>query len=464
MAHGPSKTRSVGALSRGPKAPSNWFRSLLLKLWSRGFRFLYLLDALVTFSVLCAVNLARFGLSWPTYGVSHYITGFAITVTIILIINYFTGLYERDPRLGVRPWGPRVALAMGLSTLIGGFFALIFDRYLMPRLNLAALFVLGTFSLTLTRAISRRLTTRRKGPARVALVGGSQERVRARPFVERKTSNAQVVLECDSEMLDPSQIEQCRVTDVFFVDLSAFERNFPEPITTLEQDEITLIQRVSAAETLLGLRTVYQIGGIPFVRLNTQGLRQHQRRLKRTADLLLVLLFCPLWLPLVLLVCGYCKLASSSGIFYRQTRVGLGGRHFEICKFRTMYANAELGSGPRLSEQGDTRVEPLLKWLRSTRLDELPQIWNVLRGEMSLVGPRPERPEFTAQLEAELPGYQRRYGIPPGITGFAQVLGDYDTEAAHKLGYDLQYLVNWSLTLDIQILLRTIWVVFSRRI
>ena len=463
MAIGSSKTRSSGAIRREPKATPNWFRSALVELWSRGFRFLYLLDAFVIFSLLCAVNLMRFGMSWPTYRASHYMTGFAITVTIIMIVNYFTGLYERDPRLGLRPWGPRVALAMGLSTLIGGFFALIFDRYLMPRLNLAALFVLGTFSLTLTRSISRRLTARRKGPARVALVGGSQERVRARPFVERKTSNAQVVVECDSEMLDPSQIERLRVTDVFFVDLSAFERNFPEPITTLEHGEVTLIQRVSAAETLLGLRTVYQIGGIPFVRLNTQGLEQHQRRLKRTADLLLVLLFCPLWLPLLLLICGYCKVASSSGVFYRQTRVGLGGKHFEICKFRTMYADAELDSGPRLSERNDARIEPALRWIRATRIDELPQLWNVFRGHMSLVGPRPERPEFTKQLEEQIPGYRRRHSIPPGITGYAQIFGSYDTDAAHKLGYDLQYIVNWSLVLDIQILFRTILVMLARK-
>ena len=107
---------------------------------------------------------------------------------------------------------------------------------------------------------------------------------------------------------------------------------------------------------------------------------------------------------------------------------------------------------------------PALRWMRSTRADELPQLWNVLKGEMSLVGPRPERPEMILMIEQDVAGYARRHELPPGITGFAQINGRYETDAAFKLGYDLQYLVNWSVILDIQILLRTVWVVLSRRV
>jgi lipopolysaccharide/colanic/teichoic acid biosynthesis glycosyltransferase len=101
--------------------------------------------------------------------------------------------------------------------------------------------------------------------------------------------------------------------------------------------------------------------------------------------------------------------------------------------------------------------------VRATRLDELPQLWNVLRGEMSLVGPRPERPELTAGFEAEIPGYAQRHEVPPGVTGLAQISGRYHTDAEYKLGYDLQYLANWSPVLDLEILLRTIVVVLGRR-
>ena len=453
----PLRPRSAGAINRLLDRPAMRFHRQLGWMWRRGFRFLYLLDGLVIFGILCAVNFARFGTSWPTYGVSHYLTGFVIATAINIAVNYFSGLYERDPSLGLRPWAPRVALAMGIAVLIDGVFALIFDRYLMPRLNLAALFVGGTCALSATRIFSRRLALKRRGPAQVALVGNQIERERARRFIGLQSSNAQVILECDSEHLDPSEIQQSRITDVFFVDLSAFERNFPEPLTTLARNGVTVIQRVSAAETLLGLKTVYQIGGIPFIRLNTSGLQPHQQRLKRIIDLSLVSLTSPLWLTLIAVVAAYSKVASSSIVFYRQTRVGLEGKHFDIIKFRTMYPDAETVSGPRLSERNDDRVEPRMRWLRSSRLDELPQLWNVIRGQMSLVGPRPERPEFTERLETEIPGYQRRHSISPGITGYAQVFGSYDTDAAHKLGYDLQYLVNWSIALDAQLLIRSLF-------
>jgi lipopolysaccharide/colanic/teichoic acid biosynthesis glycosyltransferase len=105
-----------------------------------------------------------------------------------------------------------------------------------------------------------------------------------------------------------------------------------------------------------------------------------------------------------------------------------------------------------------------LGWMRSTRADELPQFWNVLRGDMSLVGPRPERPELIADIAPVVPGYERRHELRPGLTGLAQVQGRYQTDAAFKVGHDLQYLVNWSLALDIQILLRTVWVVMARRV
>ena len=102
--------------------------------------------------------------------------------------------------------------------------------------------------------------------------------------------------------------------------------------------------------------------------------------------------------------------------------------------------------------------------MRATRADELPQLWNVLRGDMSLVGPRPERPELITDIAREVPGYERRHELRPGLTGLAQVQGRYHTDAAFKVGHDLQYLVNWSLVLDAQIIVRTIWVVLARRV
>jgi lipopolysaccharide/colanic/teichoic acid biosynthesis glycosyltransferase len=127
-----------------------------------------------------------------------------------------------------------------------------------------------------------------------------------------------------------------------------------------------------------------------------------------------------------------------------------------------MRVGAEEDGRAVLASVGDERIIPACRWIRARRLDELPQLLNVLRGEMSLVGPRPERPELTAGFEAELPAYRQRHEVPPGITGLAQVNGRYHTDASYKLGYDLQYLANWSAVNDLAILLRTFGVLLRR--
>ena len=126
-------------------------------------------------------------------------------------------------------------------------------------------------------------------------------------------------------------------------------------------------------------------------------------------------------------------------------------------------ATASQRAGEVLSAPGDPRVTPIGRWLRALRIDEVPQLWNVIAGEMSLVGPRPERPEFTRRFAESVSGYRLRLSVRPGLTGLAQVSGDYSTEPEIKLRYDLAYLNNWSLGLDLAILLRTLPVILTRR-
>ena len=420
-------------------------------LWNRGFRVLMVIDALVLFSTLVAVYLVRFGRDWPTYPLSHYWIGFSVATAIHLAVNYFSGLYEREPLLGSRPWLPRVAIAMGVSVAIDGLAALMLDRYLMPRLNLAFLAVAGTILLTLTRSLSRLLADRRRGPSRVVLIGSEVERDRVRSHLGGAGSRALIVGESDEITAVPGLVEELQPNDVLLLDLEAFTAGFPEPLSSLARRGIGVHQRVSAAETLLGLSAIREIGGVPFARLRLNPLAPHQLRLKRLFDVTLTLATAPIWLLVIGLLATYSRLVAGRGVFFRQERVGLFGEPFMILKFRTMVHDAERETGPVLAEDHDQRVVKSLQWLRSSRLDELPQLFNVIRGTMSLVGPRPERPEFVDQLRDEIDGYERRHQLPPGITGLAQTKGRYDTNPAHKLGYDLQYLVNWSIALDLQI-------------
>jgi lipopolysaccharide/colanic/teichoic acid biosynthesis glycosyltransferase len=227
---------------------------------------------------------------------------------------------------------------------------------------------------------------------------------------------------------------------------------------------VGFLQRVSARETLLGLRSVREIGGMPFVTLRSHTVPAHKVRLKRIFDLVVTVATIPIWVPVVGLVAFWVRIRAGGPVLYRQDRVGRDGVVFECVKFRTMVVDAEEDGRARLATLDDDRIVPALKWMRAMRADELPQLWNVIRGDMSLVGPRPERPELVEAITQRVPGYVRRNELPPGLTGLAQVEGRYGTDAEFKLGYDIQYLVNWSLVIDVQILARTVWVVLSRRV
>jgi exopolysaccharide biosynthesis polyprenyl glycosylphosphotransferase len=440
--------------------PLNW-------LWSRGFRFLFIIDAAALFGAMVAINLARFGTTWPTYPLSHYMVGFSIATVIHLSVGYLTGLYEREPRLGERSWLPRVGVAMGIGVAIQGLTFVLTNRYLMPRLNLLVLAVVGTVILTLSRWLSERLANRRRGPSRVLLVGSAHEIAMAKEHFEiggPDVTDAVVVgsLATTSGLID--SVEGLDATEVLLLEPAAFETAFPEPLTSLEALGVGVHQRVGAHETLLGLRSVRQIAGLPFTRLRTHALAAHQLRLKRIFDLVLVISTAAIWVPVTAVVAIYVRIAAGAPVLYRQERVGHRGRTFNVIKFRTMIRDAEAVGGAQLADRNDPRVVPRLRWMRATRADELPQLWNVLRGQMSVVGPRPERPELIAEFERRVPGYDRRHQMPPGVTGLAQVHGRYDTDPVYKLGYDLQYIVNWSLIGDLQLVLRTIWVVLARRV
>jgi exopolysaccharide biosynthesis polyprenyl glycosylphosphotransferase len=184
-------------------------------------------------------------------------------------------------------------------------------------------------------------------------------------------------------------------------------------------------------------------------------------KLKRFLDLMLTGLLFVVLFPLMLLVAALIKLDSPGPIFYSQVRTGLYSKPFRVYKFRSMYQDAEK-RGAQWASQRDHRITRVGYWLRLLRIDELPQIWNVLRGEMSLIGPRPERPEFDIQLKEAIPYYELRYLVKPGITGWAQVLYPYGAsveDAYEKLSYDLYYIKNYSFWLDIAIAFKTVRVV-----
>ena len=436
-------------------------RRLYLRLWHGGFRWLYIVDALGVFLVLVVVMSIRFGMDWPEPAASWM--GIVVATVLVQVVFYFGGLYEKQMRLGQRMWFSRVAGLTLVGLAVSAVLVLPTGRYPVPRANLPAVGVLVALIATGSRDLSRRLRAGRFGPPRVLLVGSDEQTLLAAEHLDESDRDAVVAARVfdGGDLL--GHVDRHGATDVVFVDDVVVEDLFPEPAGTLDARGVGAYLRVTATSALMGLREVREIGGMPYVALRSRALRPHQMRLKRLVELVVVVAVSPLVLAAAMLVTLWLRAVAGRGVVLRQRRVGRGGRPFTLMKFRTMAADAENDGGARLADRDDQRVLRGCGWLRSTRLDELPQFWNVVRGEMSLVGPRPERPELVAQFEAAIPGYGRRHEIPPGITGLAQTRSGYHTDPAYKLGHDLQYLMSWSPILDAQILVRTLLVMVRRR-
>ena len=193
-----------------------------------------------------------------------------------------------------------------------------------------------------------------------------------------------------------------------------------------------------------------------------EGLQIEQRIVKRLCDVVLSAVGLLLTSPFFAVIALMIKCTDRGPVFYRQDRLTKDGQVFSICKFRTMIQDAEKHTGARLASDHDDRILPVGRFLRRTRLDELPQLWNILKGDMSLVGPRPERPELAAEIEESIPEFAYRLKVKAGLTGYAQVYGKYNTTAYDKLKLDLTYIRKYSVFLDLKMILMTPKIMFLK--
>jgi exopolysaccharide biosynthesis polyprenyl glycosylphosphotransferase len=250
-------------------------------------------------------------------------------------------------------------------------------------------------------------------------------------------------------------------------------RDIEEIIITLDSTEhdrlLDIIGRCSSFPVRIKIRPdlydivsgqarTNQLYGVPLVEVSPQLMSPWEEFLKRAIDIGVAAAVLVAGLPLLLAVAIIQKLTSRGPVLYRQQRVGKDGAVFNILKFRTMYVDAEKRGGPQWARKDDPRVTPYGRFLRRSHLDELPQVINVLKGDMSIVGPRPERPFFVEQFIREIPLYRRRLNVRPGITGWAQVKHRYDQsieDVKTKLSYDLFYIENMSIRMDLKIIIST---------
>jgi exopolysaccharide biosynthesis polyprenyl glycosylphosphotransferase len=394
---------------------------------------------------------------------------------------YFFGFYDRPRPQGRLDVARRLAGAIVLQSLALMVYYFLGNRA-FPRSVLLLYAALDYLLLLAWRLTVDRFAERLE--RRVALVGsGEAAREIAHTLREHHWHGLRVVgyVRLPQESGEPapeSDLGPClgspedlpgllaegRIDDIILADSGdSWQTRLIDGLAGFRPDHTNVLLLPGPFESLIGRMRYRWVHDLPLIEV----VRESEWRINRPAKRLLDLAAGSFLLLLALPVLAACavaiKLTSPGPVFYFQTRVGRGRRPFTLWKLRTMRVDAEPESVEMMAQPGDPRLTSIGSFLRRFRLDEIPQLVSVLQGTMSLVGPRPERPGFVQRYLQEVPGYAERFSLAPGCTGLAQVNGDYHSTPQNKLRYELAYIANWSLWLDLSILLRTVKIVLTSR-
>jgi exopolysaccharide biosynthesis polyprenyl glycosylphosphotransferase len=405
-----------------------------------------------------------------------------VVLLLQLSTLYFLGFYDAAPRpRGRVELARRLAVAAAFQAMALMAWWFLANRE-FPR-SVVLLFVVLDFTLLLGWRLPLDRTESRR-ERRVAIAGGGEAaRDLARTLAREPWHGLRVAgwVSIPGELVAggeeaalgpllgttadlPTLLAEGRIDDILLVGSDdSWQARLIDGLAGARPDHTSVLLLPGPFESLIGRMRYRWVNDLPLIEVVRESEWRIDWPLKRLLDLaagsVLLLLASP-----VAAACALAVRATSPGeILYRQTRVGRGQKPFTLYKFRTMRRDAEEGSGEVLAQPGDPRLTPIGALLRRFRLDEIPQLLNVLQGTMSLVGPRPERPGFVGRYLREVPGYAERFSLAPGLTGLAQVNGDYYSSPQNKLRYDLAYMANWSLWLDLSILLRTVKIVLTSR-
>ncbi len=440
---------------------------------------------------LLAINLSFFIVFWIKFksGLFHQILQLPLVEFIIpalmlyaywLIIFTLAGLYKS--------WYAQSRfdeIVLVFKAVIIGVVIFYFMLFFSNKGNISrSVLVIYTSSLLffvsvgrlLLRTIQRNLLIKGIGAKNVAIVGSGAKAIKIANeikkypalgfrfigFIDSKNGSFEkdVLLGNVSDI--KNIVKDFKINDIIFA-LEKEDRDFIiQTIVKCDNAFLDFYILPEFYDIVAGHLKTNQIYGFPLIKLFPSPMSPLEEGVKRLMDIVFSLVGIIISLPISIIVAILIKLDSKGPVLFKQERVGKDGQVFKILKFRTMIHNAEKHTGPTWAKKNDSRITRIGKFLRRTRIDEIPQFINILKGEMSLVGPRPERPYFVEQFKKQIPLYTNRLKVKPGLTGYAQVKHKYDAsldDVKEKLKYDLYYIENMSIRLDIKIILRTIWIV-----
>lgn len=400
------------------------------------------------------------------FGYQHgvHLTPFLFIFALWLLIFYITNLYDFGfLRNNLDFYSGLFRAVTAASVISVMFFYLIPVFEITPKTNLAIFIALFAGIVTGSRTLFNKANAGGfKKP--LLIVGVNNQSLELAKFVEVNPQlgyELKYIMDLAKEGIKNVDqiIKQEKINTVV---ISPETYQIPQIIDTFYrslENKITFRNLSSFYEQMTNRVPLGAINQVWFLENLSEGSKKTYEEMKRFFDMAFSIVLGIIILPFVPFIALAIKISSSGPVFYRQKRVGQNGKNFEIIKFRTMRADAEEKTGAVWALENDPRITFLGRLLRKTRIDELPQLLNILKGEMSFVGPRAERPEFHENLKNNVPFYEERYIIKPGLSGWAQINYRYSSsvaDAAEKLQYDLYYIKNRSLVLDLGIILKTI--------
>ncbi len=398
-------------------------------------------------------------------GPSGLTSAAALPALLTILMMLALGIYEPDARANMATMTERLGVACVVGAGLGFGIVYVFgDIWVSPLYAITcASFSYG--AVAIARFTFGKVLNYVPLQRRILVIGSETagQSVRETALMGSGDSNVAVVLDPAEAANGDTLLDQSRAMDIS--EIVVADRFAPLPAAALldcKAAGIRIHDSLDFGEQETGKVDLENLYPARFIFSRNIGYAIWSMRAKRALDIVVSAVAVVLLSPVLLLTAIAIKFDSPGGIFYRQTRVGLNGAHYDIIKFRSMRNDAEAGGTPQWAQQNDSRVTRVGHFLRQTRIDELPQILNILKGEMSLVGPRPERPFFVEQLEEKMPFYAERHRVKPGLTGWAQIkyrYGATEEDAREKLRYDLYYVKNFNVLLDIFILMRTVRVV-----
>jgi len=428
-------------------------------------------------------------LTWSPELLRGLLTSFTIAVICQASLSY-NDLYDWRTAQNRAELANRLVHAAGYALVMLGFLSLVAGGLFflpgLPALNhetwkLIVLVVIAFGGVFLFRTAFHWFFYKWRFGERVVVVGSSAEADQlARMIVDSPMAGFELLGRIDEPNQAPLPVDPksppvlgnldnlrqlCRDEGISRVVVALRERRGKVPVDRLlecRMDGVLIEEREAMYERLTGKLSVESMR--PSYLIYGRGFAKHPLTMvmKRLLDVFAASIGLLLASPICLITAALVKVSSKGPVFFRQERTGQDGKSFHLFKFRTMRADAEKHSGPVWAQKNDSRVTPIGRILRLSRLDEIPQFLNILRGDMSFVGPRPERPHFVAQLQKEIPFYPLRHTVKPGLTGWAQVRHPYGAsieDAQEKLRFDLYYIKNMSLLFDLNIMLRTVSVI-----